>query len=373
MGPICGLCSEECSNGSVQTLKDGLKVCSKCSANDDNKGEAKHPDDKKEQNDNRSSSAWTDAETLLLLEGVLKHGDDWDLIAQHVRTKNKSECIARLIQLPFGEHILGTVNSKLDNRLHKVQTTDGKVNKSIVTESSSQPIETVDNMHIDGKEDDADKSNEEHPTKHRRLFSSIDSTVSLMEQLAVLTTSTSPDVVAAAADAAIKALSNENPHARKAFQLTEKEYQNRSFSSNHVRQRYCSDAINGGQDVEMHRQPDKMQEKMFISTAYQVRAAVATALGVAAGRAKMLADQEEREMELLMASIIETQLKKIQYKIKHFEELELIMDQEYASVQQIKASLVDEWLKVLQRGFQSGVPIPRDEVLIKLFQNKPNL
>jgi SWI/SNF related-matrix-associated actin-dependent regulator of chromatin subfamily C len=39
-----------------------------------------------------------------------------------------------------------------------------------------------------------------------------------------------------------------------------------------------------------------------------VRAAVATAIGVAAARAKMLADQEEREMELLMASIIETQV-----------------------------------------------------------------
>ena len=40
-----------------------------------------------------------------------------------------------------------------------------------------------------------------------------------------------------------------------------------------------------------------------------MRAAVATAIGVAAACAKMLADQEEREMELLMASIIETQVK----------------------------------------------------------------
>ncbi len=50
---------------------------------------------------------------------------------------------------------------------------------------------------------------------------------------------------------------------------------------------------------------------MFISTTYQVRAAVATSIGVAAARAKRLADQEEREMELLMASIIETQVKSL--------------------------------------------------------------
>ncbi|KAF0891662.1 hypothetical protein E2562_010881 [Oryza meyeriana var. granulata] len=311
MGPICGFCGEVCSDGSVQTLKDGFKVCLKCYANNDNKGEAnKHPDDKKERTDNHASSAWTDAETLLLLEGVLKHGDDWDLIAQHVRTKNKSECIARLIQLPFGEHMLGTVNGKLDSRLHKNQTTNGKVNESIVKESSSQPTETVDGMQIDGNEDGADKSIEEHPTKHRRLFSSIDTTVSLMEQLAQLTTSTSPDVVAAAADAAIKALGNENPQARKAFQLSEKDYQTRAFSSNHAQQ---SDDIVGSREVEMHGHPDKKQGKMFISTAYQVRAAVATSLGVAAARAKMLADQEEREIELLMASIIETQLTRLYY------------------------------------------------------------
>jgi len=40
----------------------------------------------------------------------------------------------------------------------------------------------------------------------------------------------------------------------------------------------------------------------------QVRAATATALGVAAARAKSLADQEDREIEHKVASIIETQV-----------------------------------------------------------------
>ncbi|XP_062225933.1 SWI/SNF complex subunit SWI3A homolog [Phragmites australis] len=369
--PICGFCGEECKDREFETLEDGFKVCSKCSkTNNDNKEEAtKCPGDKKESVDNHASSAWTEAETLLLLEGVLKHGDDWDLIAQHVRTKNKSECIARLIQLPFGEHMLGTINGKSVSRLHMNQTTDGKMNQHIMNESSSQSIEMVDGMQIDGKEDSADKSAEEHPAKCRRLFSSMDATTSLMEQLALLTTATSPDVLAAAADAAIKALGNENPQARKAFRLSEREYKNKAFSSNHVQQIDCKGC---DQDTEMQGQTvtDKKQEKKFIATAYQVRAAVATAIGVAAARAKILADQEEREMELLLASIIETQLRKIQYKIKHFDELELIMEQEYTTIQQIKGSLVNEWLKVLGQAFQAGVSLPRDEVLTKLFLNK---
>ena len=134
--------------------------------------------------DNHASSPWTDAETLLLLEGVLKHGDDWDLITQHVRTKNKSECIARLIQLPFGEHMLGTINGKSVSRLHMNQATDGKINQHLMKDSSSNSTEKVDGMQIDGNEEDsADKSVEEHPTKRRRLFSSMDATTSLMEQV----------------------------------------------------------------------------------------------------------------------------------------------------------------------------------------------
>lgn len=371
-GPICGFCGEECKDGKVETLKDGFKVCSKCckTSSSASKEEAnKCSDVKKESSDNHASSAWTDAETLLLLEGVLKHGDDWDLSAQHVRTKNKSECIARLIQLPFGEHMLATINGKSDSRFQMNQTTDGKTNHCIVKEASSQSTEMVDVMQIDGEEDGADKLVEEHPSKRRRLCSSLDVTGSLMDQLALLTTSVSPDVVAAAAAASIKALGNENPQAKKAFNFSDKEYQGKSFSSNHVQESNCTI---GDQEVEMHGQtvPDKKMEKKFISTAYQVRAAVGTAVGVAAARAKMLVDQEEREMELLMASIIETQLRKIQYKIKHFEELELIMDQEYTTIQEIKESLIKEWLKVLKRAFEAGSPIQRDEVLTKLFLSK---
>lgn len=152
--------------------------------NNDNKEEAtKCSSDKKEGGGNSTSGAWTDAETLLLLEGVLKHGDDWDLIAQHVRTKNKSECIAQLIQLPFGEHMLGTINGKSVSRLLVNQTTDGKMNQQAVKEPSSQSTEMVDGMQIDVKEDSADKSADEYPTKRRRLFSSVDATSLLMEQV----------------------------------------------------------------------------------------------------------------------------------------------------------------------------------------------
>jgi SWI/SNF related-matrix-associated actin-dependent regulator of chromatin subfamily C len=47
------------------------------------------------------------------------------------------------------------------------------------------------------------------------------------------------------------------------------------------------------------------------------------------------------------------------------------MDQEYTAIQEIKGSLINEWLKVLGQAIQAGVSLRRDEVLMKLFLNKP--
>lgn len=50
------------------------------------------------------------------------------------------------------------------------------------------------------------------------------------------------------------------------------------------------------------------EDKGDIPLILRVRAAIATALGAAAARSKLLADQEEREMEYLLAIMIETQV-----------------------------------------------------------------
>lgn len=49
-------------------------------------------------------------------------------------------------------------------------------------------------------------------------------------------------------------------------------------------------------------------EKDSIPLSLRIRAAMATALGASAAHAKLLADQEDREIQLLVATIIETQV-----------------------------------------------------------------
>ena len=52
---------------------------------------------------------WTDQETLLLLEGIEKHKDNWNSIADHVGTKSKAQCIYHFIRLPVEDSLLENI------------------------------------------------------------------------------------------------------------------------------------------------------------------------------------------------------------------------------------------------------------------------
>lgn len=60
--------------------------------------------------------------------------------------------------------------------------------------------------------------------------------------------------------------------------------------------------------------------------------AAAAALAGAAVKARHLASIEERKIKSLVALLVETQMKKLEIKLRHFEELEAIMDREREAV-----------------------------------------
>lgn len=48
-----------------------------------------------------TAETWTDAETLLLLEGIELYDDDWVAISEHVGTKSREACVLKFLQLPI--------------------------------------------------------------------------------------------------------------------------------------------------------------------------------------------------------------------------------------------------------------------------------
>lgn len=72
----------------------------------------------------------------------------------------------------------------------------------------------------------------------------------------------------------------------------------------------------------------KSPEKTKIVKDAQLQSAAAAALAAAAVKARHLAAAEERKIKSLVALLVETQMKKLEIKLRHFEELEAIMDRE---------------------------------------------
>ncbi|KAI3843908.1 hypothetical protein MKX03_001758 [Papaver bracteatum] len=397
---VCGTCGEDCGSGYYDSDKQkGQLLCVKCFKVycESNPVEDFNFHDSKESVNNTGTDAWTEAETLLLLESVMKHGDDWDLVAQDVQTKNKLECISRLIELPFGELVLSMTNGKGDEK----NTTDANNVKSHelssagLQEIAKETIEKENHYQEPTKEtvQTAEVETEEPPSKRRCITPFADSGSSLMKQIAKLSTGMGARIGAAAAEAAIAAICDENPYARVMFEgQAETDTLSPVLRHEDEGEPIVEDLKTGegapivedlktgegvpiveylktGEKPSESETQEATSEMNHVPIKLRIRVAMATALGTAAAHSKRLADQEDREIEQLVATIIETQLRKTSLKVKHLEDLELIMEKEYAYIQEQKESIITDWVDVLQGVFRAGIPRWRDRSSVRSFVN----
>merc|ERR1712008_606955 len=86
----------------------------------------------------------------------------------------------------------------------------------------------------------------------------------------------------------------------------------------------------------------------------KLQAAAASALSSSAVKAKHLAAVEERKIKSLVALLVETQMKKLEIKLRHFEELETIMDRERETLEFQKQQLIHERQQLAREGTQTG-------------------
>lgn len=132
-------------------------------------------------------SAWSEAETLLLLDSVLKYGDDWEIVAQHVQTKSKLDCISKLIQLPFGELMFGSGYGK--PRLWDTSDSISSIKQVNLESSESSEITKTVKAPVSNASNDISNENAEDITPPRKRLCTVrvsDASDSLMKQVEVL-------------------------------------------------------------------------------------------------------------------------------------------------------------------------------------------
>ncbi|KAG0307198.1 hypothetical protein BGZ97_000472 [Linnemannia gamsii] len=246
-----------------------------------------------------TDDTWTDQETLLLLEGLEMHEDDWNLVAEHVGTRSREQCILHFLQLPIEDPYLGAAS-----------------------ERELGPLQY-----------------------HRIPFSQADNPV--MSVVAFLASVVNPGVAAAAAKSALKELAQ----AKKAVENESTEVAQTEEADK------AAPVENGDAEPKAEAQSDKMDVDKTAgedtdmkqdgevstdiaglprSTLERVGAA---ALGSAAAKAKVLADNEEREVRRLVTQVVEAQLKKMELKLQQFEELESVLETEKRELERQRQQL----------------------------------
>ncbi|XP_071722692.1 SWI/SNF complex subunit SWI3A [Rutidosis leptorrhynchoides] len=342
----CGNCGEGCDLGCYEYTKGNFILCSKC-FKDGNYGEKRSVDDfmfKGSSGSNNSSagSVWTEAETLLLLESVLKHGDNWDLVAQSVQTKTRLDCILKLIELPFGDFLMRSAHGGGNSMGISLDVNSLKTDNLPSTENQ-ETVRTEDQRN-EPTNQSAEHGSDEPPSKRQCITPLSDDSSILMKQVARISTMVGPDIAAAAAEAAVNALCDESSCPREIFDTDD------------------DDVLpNGRQSAP---QPHE-SERNGIPLTLRMRAAIGTAFGSAAAHARLLAAKEEREIELLVATIIDAQMKKLDCKMKHIDDLELMMEKDSLEIDKVKERLVAERIDVLQKAFSAGISKSKDHTIVK--------
>merc|ERR1719195_194144 len=88
------------------------------------------------------------------------------------------------------------------------------------------------------------------------------------------------------------------------------------------------------------KKPETAQDRLIKDA--QLQSAASAALASAAVKAKHLAAVEERKIKSLVALLVETQMKKLEIKLRHFEDLEYIMDKEREALEYQRQQLIQE-------------------------------
>ncbi|TNN85834.1 SWI/SNF complex subunit SMARCC1 [Liparis tanakae] len=195
--------------------------------------------------------------------------DDWNKVSEHVGSRTQDECILHFLRLPIEDPYLEDSSASL-----------GPL--------AFQPVPF---------------SQSENP---------------VMSTVAFLASVVDPRVASSAAKAALEEFSKVQEES--VDKISEMSHQPDKTG------RGDDDESLGRGDVDEAR---GMEQDLVEG---RVATAAAAALASAATKAKHLAAVEERKVKSLVALLVETQMKKLEIKLRHFEELETIMDREKEAV-----------------------------------------
>ncbi|XP_067951707.1 SWI/SNF complex subunit SMARCC2-like isoform X2 [Watersipora subatra] len=283
---------------------------------------------------------WTDQEVLLLLEALEMYKDDWNKVSEHVGSKTQDECILHFLRLPIedsflekpemGEHLgpLAFQPSPFSQAGNPIMSTvaflASLVDPKIAFAASRAALEEFSKM----KDGVPPHLLDEHVKMFKQAFRDGKTTnpkYGLEKTLIAGATEDGPGEDAPTSN--VKADAKGGEEVEPSADMVEKDATKVSMSISEPTDESPSSSKAEGMDI---------------SDEASLQAAAAEALSSAAVKAKHLASIEEKRIKTSVALLVETQMKKLDIKLKHFEELEAIMDRERESLEYQRQQLLQE-------------------------------
>ncbi|KAF4112359.1 SWI/SNF complex subunit SMARCC2 [Onychostoma macrolepis] len=334
----------------------------------------------KTKNAASATREWTDQETLLLLEGLEMYKDDWNKVSEHVGSRTQDECILHFLRLPIEDPYLEDSSSSLGPLAYQpvpfsqagnpvmstVAFLASVVDPRVASAAAKSALEEFSRMkeevpaalveaHVRRVEEAARASGRPDP-----LYGLEGSGIAGTG----LEDSDKPSEDGSEENKSSDGQSSQEKRDNKeskdgASEEEEKQGENGKKEEERVREgdtereteKTDSEMVDGEKEKERKEGSEEGQrdgesegeKKAKVERDVgegNLATAAASALAAAAVKAKHLAAVEERKIKSLVALLVETQMKKLEIKLRHFEELETIMDREREALEYQRQQLL---------------------------------
>ncbi|XP_064590704.1 SWI/SNF complex subunit SMARCC2 isoform X2 [Zonotrichia leucophrys gambelii] len=326
---------------------------------------------------------WTEQETLLLLEALEMYKDDWNKVSEHVGSRTQDECILHFLRLPIEDPYLEDSEASLGPLAYQPIpfSQSGNPVMSTVAFLASVVDPRVASAAAKSALEEFSKMKEEVPT------ALVEAHVRKVEEAAKVTGKADPAF--GLESSGIAGTASEEPErieesgadeARAEAQPAEEKKEAKEPRDGTAEEEAKEKPgetpkkeEEKGKEVEAEKEPDKgdsdstgepekdkegkegpeeapkepsepeAERKAKVERDIgegNLSTAAAAALAAAAVKAKHLAAVEERKIKSLVALLVETQMKKLEIKLRHFEELETIMDREREALEYQRQQLL---------------------------------
>ncbi|CAK1545563.1 unnamed protein product [Leptosia nina] len=272
---------------------------------------------------------WTEQETLLLLEALELHRDDWNRVAAHVGTRTHDECILHFLRLPIEDPYLN--DSGVLGPLAYQPVPFSKTGNPVM--STVAFLASVVDPRIASKATKAAMDE----------FAAIKDEVPAAMMEAHVRAAGALGPQAALASTGIAGTAPEHPPEKKegSGEVKAEPMEVEGEGEGKVKEE-GGESASSSEEKEVKEEDAQPTQDPPAAVDAKLQSAAAAALAAAAVKAKHLAGVEERKIKSLVALLVETQMKKLEIKLRHFEELEATMEREREGLEYQRQQLIQE-------------------------------